>query len=180
MGASKIATDITDRKRSEAQIAVLAREAEHRAKNLLANMKAVVHLSQAGTPNGLKEAIESRIVALANVHSLFVQSRWRGAELSNLVEQELSPYSHDGEQRTRIDGPTVMLKPDVAQAIAVALHELAPTPQNTVLYRGRKVRFTSSGRARLMTGSCSAGPRREARLSTCQPTRGLAPMLSGP
>ncbi len=88
-------------------------------------MKAVVHLSQAGTPDGLKEAIEGRIDALANVHSLFVQSRWRGAELGNLVKQELSPYSHDGEQRTQIGGPTVILKPDVAQAIAVALHELA-------------------------------------------------------
>jgi PAS domain S-box-containing protein len=125
VGASKIARDISERKRSEAQISVLAREAEHRAKNLLANVKAVVHLSQAGTPDGLKEAIEGRIEALANVHSLFVQSRWRGAELGNLVKQELSPYSHQGEERTRIDGPTVMLKPDVAQAIAVALHELA-------------------------------------------------------
>ena len=125
VGASKIARDISERKRSEAQISVLAREAEHRAKNLLANVKAVVHLSQAGTPHGLKEAIEGRIEALANVHSLFVQSRWRGAELGNLVKQELSPYSHEGEERTRIDGPTVMLKPDVAQAIAMALHELA-------------------------------------------------------
>ena len=125
VGASKIARDISERKRSEAQISVLAREAEHRAKNLLATVKAVVHLSQAGTPDGLKEAIEGRIKALANVHSLFVQSRWRGAELGNLVKQELSPYSHEGEERTRIDGPTVMLKPDVAQAIAVALHELA-------------------------------------------------------
>jgi PAS domain S-box-containing protein len=125
MGASKIARDITDRRRTEAQIAVLAREAEHRAKNLLANVKAVIHLSQAGTPDGLKKAIEGRIEALANVHSLFVQSRWRGAELGNLVRQELSPYSHDGKERTRVDGPTVILKPDVAQAIAVALHELA-------------------------------------------------------
>jgi PAS domain S-box-containing protein len=125
VGASKIARDITERKRSDAQIATLAREAEHRAKNLLANVKAVVHLSKADTPDGLKEAIEGRIDALANVHSLFVRSRWTGAELGNLVKQELSPYSHDGQERTRIDGPTVMLKPDVAQAIAVALHELA-------------------------------------------------------
>jgi PAS domain S-box-containing protein len=125
LGASTIARDITERKQNEALISTLAREVEHRAKNLLANVKAVVHLSRAGTPDGLKKAIEGRIDALANVHSLFAQSRWRGAELSNLVKQELSPYSHDGEERTWIDGPTVMLKPDVAQAIAVALHELA-------------------------------------------------------
>jgi PAS domain S-box-containing protein len=125
VAASKIARDITERKRSEAQISVLAHEAEHRAKNLLANVKAMVRLSQADTIDGFKEAIEGRIEALANVHSLFAKSRWMGAELGNLVKQELSPYSHEGKERTRIEGPTVMLKPNVAQAIAVALHELA-------------------------------------------------------
>jgi PAS domain S-box-containing protein len=125
VGASKIAHDITERKRSQAQISVLAREAEHRAKNLLANVKATVQLSQADTPDSLKKAVVGRIEALANVHSLFVQSRWTGAELGSLVKQELSPYSKDGKMRARIDGPTVMLRPDLAQAIAVTLHELA-------------------------------------------------------
>jgi PAS domain S-box-containing protein len=125
IGASRIARDITERRRSEAQISILAREAEHRAKNLLANVKAMVQLSQADTPDGLREAIAGRIKALANVHSLFVKSRWTGAELGILVKQELSPYSREGEARTPIDGPTVMLKPDVAQAVAVILHELA-------------------------------------------------------
>jgi PAS domain S-box-containing protein len=125
VGSSKIARDISDRKRSEAQISAIAREAEHRAKNLLANVRAMVQLSEAETPAGLKKAIAGRIEALANVHSLFAESRWIGAELASLVKQELSPYSRDGEMRTQIDGPTVMLKPNVAQAIAVALHELA-------------------------------------------------------
>ena len=82
-------------------------------------------LPQADTFDSLKEAIEGRIEALATVHSLFVQSRWTGAELGTLVKQELSPYSGDGERRTQIDGPPVMLKPDAAQAMAMALHELA-------------------------------------------------------
>jgi PAS domain S-box-containing protein len=125
VGASKIARDITERKRSEVQISMLAREAEHRAKNLLANVGAMVQLSQADTPDGLKQAIAGRIGALATVHSLFANSRWTGAELASLVEQELAPYSRDGEMRTQIDGPTVMLKPDLAQTVAVALHELA-------------------------------------------------------
>ena len=43
----KIARDISDRKRSETQINLLAREAEHRAKNLLATVQATVNLSQA-------------------------------------------------------------------------------------------------------------------------------------
>jgi PAS domain S-box-containing protein len=124
VGGSGIVRDISERKRSEAQIAVLSREAEHRAKNLLANVKAMVRLSQSDTPDGLKKAIEGRLESLANVHSLFARSRWTGAELGSLVRQELSPYSRAGEMRTLINGPAVILKPDVAQAMAVALHEL--------------------------------------------------------
>jgi two-component sensor histidine kinase len=125
VGASKIARDITDRKRTEAQLAILAREAEHRAKNVLASVQATVHLSQSDTPAGLKAAIEGRIQALANVHALFVQSRWTGADLRDLVTQELSPYSQNEGTRTRIDGPSVLLEPDAAQSVAVILHELA-------------------------------------------------------
>jgi PAS domain S-box-containing protein len=125
IGASKIARDITERKRNEAQIAILAREAEHRAKNVLATVQATVHLSQSDTTDGLKQAIEGRIQALANVHRLFVESRWRGAGLDSLVKQELAAYCQEGETRARIDGPNTLLEPAAAQAIAVALHELA-------------------------------------------------------
>jgi PAS domain S-box-containing protein len=125
IGASKIARDITDRKRSEAQITVLAREAEHRARNVLATVQATVHLSHSDTPEGLKRTIEGRIQALASVHRLFVESRWAGAELHSLVKEELAAYCRDGERRARIDGPKLLMRPDVAQAVAVALHELA-------------------------------------------------------
>jgi two-component sensor histidine kinase len=84
-----------------------------------------VHLSQSDTPDGLKQAIEGRIQALANVHSLFVASRWMGAELRTLVTQELAAYCQQGESRVRIDGPNVLLESNTAQAIAVTLHELA-------------------------------------------------------
>jgi PAS domain S-box-containing protein len=125
VGASKIARDITERKRSEEQIADLAREAEHRAKNVLATVQATVHLSEADTPDGLKDAIAGRIQALANVHALFIQARWTGAELRSLVEQELAPYAEDRQARVRIEGPVIMLEPNKAQTMAVALHELA-------------------------------------------------------
>ena len=73
----------------------------------------------------LKRLIEGRIDALAKVHELFVQSRWTGAELHNLVTQELSPYCGQTEGRVRIDGPSLMLEPSTAQTIAISFHELA-------------------------------------------------------
>jgi two-component sensor histidine kinase len=103
----------------------LAREAEHRSKNLLANVQAMVNLSRADAVDDLKKAIEGRIQALANVHSLFVATRWIGAELSTIARQELAPYSKTGETRVRIGGLEVLLEPDAAQAIAITLHELA-------------------------------------------------------
>jgi PAS domain S-box-containing protein len=125
IGASKIARDITERKRSDEHIATLAREAEHRTKNILATVQATVNLSHSDTADGLKRAIEGRIMALAKIHDLFVKSRWTGAELGSVAAQELGPYRVVDEARVRIDGPHMFLAPNMAQAIAVTLHELA-------------------------------------------------------
>jgi PAS domain S-box-containing protein len=125
IGASKIARDITEHKRSEAQIINLAREAEHRTKNILSTVLATVRLSHSDTTDDLKQLIEGRINALAKVHGLFVQSRWAGAELHTLATQELLPYCGKTEGRVRIDGPSIMLEPNTAQTITISLHELA-------------------------------------------------------
>jgi PAS domain S-box-containing protein len=125
VGASKIARDITEQKRSQDRIAMLAREAEHRSKNLLATVQAIVKLSHADKSDDLKQAIEGRIQALANVLSLFAQSRWIGAELSTIASHELAPYSGKEGSPARMAGPAVVLEPDAAQAVAIILHELA-------------------------------------------------------
>jgi PAS domain S-box-containing protein len=125
VGASKIARDITEQKRSQAQIAILAREAEHRAKNILATVQATVRLSHAETAEGLKQAIEGRVRALANVHNLFSQSHWAGADLRRIIAQELTPYCEADTERAQLEGPEVMLPSEKAQPIAVSVHELA-------------------------------------------------------
>ncbi len=125
IGASKIARDITERKRREAQLLILAREAEHRAKNMLSIVLATVQLSHADSAHELKRAIEGRIQALSNVAELFAESRWKGADLHTLVTQELSPFCQQGLTPCRVEGPSLMLEPNTAQAIAMTLHELA-------------------------------------------------------
>jgi hypothetical protein len=99
VGAVNCFQDIMERKRNEAQIVNLAREAEHRTKNILATVQATVRLSHSNTPDDFKKLIEGRIDALAKVHTLFVESRWTGAELHALVTQELSPYCEESEAR---------------------------------------------------------------------------------
>jgi PAS domain S-box-containing protein len=124
VGASKIARDISERKSHEAKLMALAREAEHRDKNIFSTVLATVHLTEAGTPEELKRAIEGRVQALANVHRLFVESRWSGADLRSLAEAELAAYQDCGG-RALIGGRPMVVAPDRAQALAVVLHELA-------------------------------------------------------
>jgi two-component system, chemotaxis family, CheB/CheR fusion protein len=144
IGASKIARDISERKRKEELLNLLAREVDHRSKNLLALVQATVHLTQAETAAELKAAISGRLQALSNAHSLLAQSRWEGADLYRLVAEELSPYCEHGEARAQITGPSLVLEPMTAQSIAVTLHELTT---NAVKYgalsaRGGRLQVT--------------------------------------
>src|ERR1700726_4561651 len=125
-GASKSARDITEETPREEHITLLPREADHRTKNLLALAQGTVHLTNGETAAELKSAIEGRLRALANAHTLLAQSRWAGADLRNLAFEELSPYcaEDDDGSRARIEGPSLMLEQQPAQAIALALHEL--------------------------------------------------------
>ena len=88
-------------------------------------MRAIVNLSHSDTAEGLKQAIAGRIQALSNVHSLFADTPWVGADFAAIAARELAPYAETGTARARIDGPSVSLNPDAAQTMAVALHELA-------------------------------------------------------
>ena len=157
VGAVNCFQDITERKRTEAQIINLAHEAEHRTKNILSTVPAMVRLSHSDTVDDLKQLIEGRINALAKVHALFVQSRWAGAELRSPVTQELLPYRDETEARVRIDGPAVMLEPYSLRQLQSRCTSSRPTRQNTVRYRQRMVALKSLGPAWQTDGSVCAG-----------------------
>jgi two-component sensor histidine kinase len=119
------AADLIDRNHREERIVLLAREAEHRAKNMLAAVQAVVRLTRAETTEELKDAITGRVNALDNVHRLFVESNWSGADLRALIADELSPYLKREALAADLGGPAVLLEPNAAQAVSMTLHELA-------------------------------------------------------
>jgi PAS domain S-box-containing protein len=119
-----IVRDITARRRSEERLKLLAAEVDHRAKNMLAVVQAMVRLTRAETIPAFRAAVEGRIATLARAHTLLSQSRWEGADLRRLVEEELAPHRRGDGTRIGIDGPTVALTPAAAQSMAMALHEL--------------------------------------------------------
>lgn len=120
-----VMVDLTDRKRAEERQLLLAREVDHRAKNMLAVVLSVLRLTKANTTPEFVSTVEGRIHALAATHNLLSTTRWQGADLRQIVEEELAPYRTNGLDRVSTDGPAAMLLPATAQAVALALHELA-------------------------------------------------------
>jgi PAS domain S-box-containing protein len=122
---SGVTVDITDRKEAEERQVLLAREVDHRARNALALVQSIVRLTRSDTIKSYITAVDGRIGALARAHTLLAQSRWQGADLGRLLEEELAPYRIGEDGRIGVKGPEVSLEPRTAQTLALALHELS-------------------------------------------------------
>ena len=140
---SGVTVDITDRKDAEERQALLAREVDHRARNALALVQSIVRLTRADDIKSYIAAVDGRIGALSRAHTLLAQSRWQGAELARLVDEELAPYRRLDSDTIAAAGPDISLEPRTAQTLALALHELST---NAAKYGALSV---ISGRVRL-------------------------------
>ncbi len=124
IGASTIARDITERKRAEERQQTLMSELDHRVKNTLARLRAVVGRSREGavTVDDFALALDQRLEAMARTHARFSSSNWTGAAMHDLADDELEPYR--SAHKISIQGPEVSLRPAAAQSISMVLHEL--------------------------------------------------------
>ncbi len=118
--------DITERRRSEERQMLLAREVDHRAKNALAVVQAIVGLTRDRDPEAFRTAVIGRIAAMARAHNLLAREGWDRAEMAELVAAELAPHrAESGPDRITLEGPNLALAAGAAQPLAMALHELA-------------------------------------------------------
>jgi len=140
---SGVTADITDRKRAEERQILLAEEVDHRARNVVAVVQSIMRLTRAENIEEYIAALDGRIGALSTAHRLLAGSRWEGADLTRLVEEEFAPYRAASNERVAAQGPIVLLPPATAQTIALALHELAT---NAAKYGALSA---SSGRVKL-------------------------------
>jgi PAS domain S-box-containing protein len=129
--ATVILRDITERRANEEARLLLAREVDHRAKNALAVVQALVSLTRAPTKEAFVTAVRGRVAALARAHSLLSRNRWQGADLTQVVTDETAAYQRPGQ--VRLGGPAISLAPDAVQPISLLIHELAT---NAVKYGG--------------------------------------------
>jgi len=117
--------DITDRKEAEQHQRLLMAEVDHRAKNMLAVVQAMLRLTKAETIDDFRTVLEGRVAALSHAHTLLAESRWRGANLNRLLREELAPFGGPESARVGLEGPHVLMAPEAAQAMGLILHELA-------------------------------------------------------
>ena len=125
-GVSLVARDIRARKAAEEKAALLLGELDHRVKNILSIVSAVVSqtLKTSLSPEHFVIEVEGRIRAIAAAHSLLTTAGEGTVSMHAILETELAPYDQDSGN-VSIEGPDLALTPKAGLALAMAVHELA-------------------------------------------------------
>lgn len=111
----------------QAETMFLAREVDHRAKNILAIMSSLIALTAAPTQADYANALAGRVAALSRANALLSSERWKGAALADLVRGELR--AHVESDAFTLNGPDLMLAAPAVQPIGMLLHELVSNAQ---------------------------------------------------
>jgi len=115
--------DVTNLIVAEEQQKVLTAELSHRVKNTLA---VVSSMAERTLPDGSpKTDLIARFHALGQTHNLLSQTGWTEAGLRDVILGELAPHGVGDRSKVTVNGPPVMLKPQAALFLALAVHELA-------------------------------------------------------
>ncbi len=121
--------DIRLEKEHAKHVQMLIDELNHRVKNTLATVQSIVWQALRGqdAPPHIREAIETRLTALARSHDLLTRQEWRHADLVDIVHQAIQPFgfAEGRADRFNLEGASLQVVPKSALAIAMAFHELA-------------------------------------------------------
>jgi PAS domain S-box-containing protein len=125
VGASKVARDVTDRKRAEETQQLLVDELNHRIKNTLATVQAIASqtLRRSKGPSDFVTAFNGRIQSLSRAHALLTGASFQGADIQQLVRDQLL-LGGEPDARITWSGPSLVLEGQVALHLALVLHEL--------------------------------------------------------
>ena len=124
VGASAVARNIAERKVADQRASLLMAELDHRVKNILAVVSAVVSqtLQSGSSPEHFAREIEGRILAIARAHNMLANLGGSNILLRTLIDTELQPYVQVGN--IMLEGEDVMLPSDATVTLALAIHEL--------------------------------------------------------
>ncbi len=105
--------------------ALLTREVDHRAKNILSVVQAIAHQTEASSVQEFIARFDECIRSLKASHDLLVKSKWRNLSLAELVRAQLAHFGPMLDSRIIVRGPDLTITVAAAQAIGMAFHELA-------------------------------------------------------
>src|SRR5262249_33092051 len=126
VGASKIARDITERRRAQQQQKLLLNEMKHRMKNTLATVQAMATQRMRSAPAPERAAFTARVQSLARAHDLLTFESWNGTPLRELISTALAPFQDTHRERFLIEGAgEPWLSANNALLLTMILHELA-------------------------------------------------------
>jgi PAS domain S-box-containing protein len=116
---------VLERKRTEEHQRLLINELNHRVKNTLAIVQSIVQQTLKGEEiaEPTRDALESRLSALAAAHDLLTSERWETASLATVV-RNAGTGCGAAEGRFSAAGPDIRLQPQTAVSVAMAIHEL--------------------------------------------------------
>ena len=119
--------DVSARRRADDVQKLLLQELNHRVKNLLASVIAMVVYTERGatSPAEYRDKLSARLHALSRAHNLLSESAWTEASVIDVVRSTLEPHLDRGSARFQISGEAVEISSDTALALNMALHELA-------------------------------------------------------
>jgi two-component sensor histidine kinase len=105
----------------------LLQELDHRVKNTLAIVQSISRQTLRATPSpeAFAEVFEDRLLALSQAHELLTRRAWGGAQLEEILDKALAPFSADPSERFDIVGPAVTFSAETAVSVHMTLHELA-------------------------------------------------------
>lgn len=124
-GLAVYSQDITDRKRAEELRQILTGELSHRVKNMLATVQAIATqtLRRSSSSAEFVKSFGGRIQSMSLVHSQLSDNDWQGAQLRDLVRDQIQQGPID-ETRVTSSGPDVALDVRIVPQVAMMLHEL--------------------------------------------------------
>jgi PAS domain S-box-containing protein len=117
--------DISAQKDHEEQVHLLMREVNHREKNVLSLVQAIARQTSAREPEDFVRRFTERLQALAANQDLLVRSEWHGVDVEDLARAQLAHFADLLGSRIATHGPKLRLKAGAAQALGLAMHELA-------------------------------------------------------
>ncbi|UTP40029.1 PAS domain-containing protein [Phenylobacterium sp. LH3H17] len=119
-----VVQDVSDNHLEDDRRRTLMGELDHRVKNVLATVQALAFQTAKRTTSldSFLATFAGRLKAMGSANELLTAARWRGAAIAHLAAAELGGLAPG---QTRWEGPELFLTPRAANALSLALHELA-------------------------------------------------------